>query len=973
MQLALPIAAAAVLLAKKLRDATDRDKRREAILDEVCSVIVAAAVAAACRRLKLDRPLQLQYRELFNTPVLRLHALRDAVVEQMEAGLAGQPGGLMMLPSFVDVLPSGHERGDCYAIDLGGTNLRVAHVRLGEDRGSTEAMHIREWCVPPEHFDTDRGTLLRFVARCTAEVVREHCPGGGGPQSRPVIGFCFSFPVEQTALDNGKVLVWTKNFRGSYLLGQDVVAALRSELAAEGLPGAVVPAVMNDTVATLVSLRYREPHTALGIILGTGTNCAYLERVAAIGKLPAGFRPRTPSMVVNTEWADLASAHLPSCTEDLWVDCSSTHPGFGLFEKQVSGLYLGEVARRILLRLAEQVDLFGSGVPGLLARHNRLDTAHLAAVDEDDSPELSGVAAVLEGVLGVRGTSRQQRQTVQEVCQLVCLRSARLCAAAIAGVLKRIGHPGGSGTAGQDVPVPCVVVAVDGSVFAKYPKYRQRLGAALADVCGQAAAASIEMQLAQDGSVLGTAGQSSKGVRAKKLLGFNAVDLSNKEAQIGVVEDVLEGEAGAQPLLVVRAQCAGQAGAGSREEHFIPYVPQIVPRVDLVAGVVYVQPPRGLLELGRQQAQLDYLRQELEPFTRPKPLSVLERMGLHTMPTSAQLVAAGRRDLSDAVKEAGGFLEVAQALGLRSQRKPAGYWEDGMNLDQELTLFVAAHWSKFKDPESHQSYWYNQITHRVSWEEPVLPQRIEIDDEGGYIMTEAEEDRVMPSRSAVHSAGRYDLHHAIMSHGGYLETGQELDRRPSWPPSQHLDSLSTLRQELRGFLSETRLAIVKRGGISATAAALGWATHRRRRHEWDDAAVVANELRQFIWNTQFPTAAQDGHATQQGKQRRAIAAGSAAQQRHKHSRTEPLPAGAKMPTHRQLAEAERLDLRYALQQHGSAKIAGMLGIETSTRGAHRRTPLREEGAPATDGNATGIAEEDSRSTSSPAGKSPLEE
>lgn len=60
-------------------------------------------------------------------------------------------------------------------------------------------------------------------------------------------------------------------------------------------------------------------------------------------------------------------------------------------------------------------------------------------------------------------------------------------------------------------------------------------------------------------------------------------------------------------------------------------------------------------------------RQELEPFTRPKPLSVLERMGLHTMPTSAQLVAAGRRDLSDAVKEAGGFLEVAQ-VGSRRGR-----------------------------------------------------------------------------------------------------------------------------------------------------------------------------------------------------------------------------------------------------------------------------------------------------------------
>lgn len=37
----------------------------------------------------------------------------------------------MMLPSYVDVLPSGRERGDCYAIDLGGTNLRVGGWVVG--------------------------------------------------------------------------------------------------------------------------------------------------------------------------------------------------------------------------------------------------------------------------------------------------------------------------------------------------------------------------------------------------------------------------------------------------------------------------------------------------------------------------------------------------------------------------------------------------------------------------------------------------------------------------------------------------------------------------------------------------------------------------------------------------------------------------------------------------------------------------
>lgn len=132
---------------------------------------VVAAVAAATSPPRLPQPhlppspaWLLQYRELFDTPVERLLALRDALVEQMEAGLDGkvrprhrpspllrlawpvcvlnaavygcswahsagccilQEGGLMMLPSYVDVLPSGRERGDCYAIDLGGTNLRV--------------------------------------------------------------------------------------------------------------------------------------------------------------------------------------------------------------------------------------------------------------------------------------------------------------------------------------------------------------------------------------------------------------------------------------------------------------------------------------------------------------------------------------------------------------------------------------------------------------------------------------------------------------------------------------------------------------------------------------------------------------------------------------------------------------------------------------------------------------------------------
>ena len=130
-------------------------------------------------------------------------------------------------------------------------------------------------------------------------------------------------------------------------------------------------------------------------------------------------------------------------------------------------------------RLAEQAQLFGAAVPALLTRHYGFTTAHLAAIDEDASTDLAGVAEVLEQALGIRSASWQQRHTAQEVCRLVCLRSARLCAAAIAVVLKRSGHPCGGGgggggpssSSGSSSP-PKVVVAVDGSVFTKYRQYR---------------------------------------------------------------------------------------------------------------------------------------------------------------------------------------------------------------------------------------------------------------------------------------------------------------------------------------------------------------------------------------------------------------------------------------------------------------------------------------------------------------------
>ena len=69
----------------------------------------------------------------------------------------------------------------------------------------------------------------------------------------------------------------------------------------------------------------------------------------------------------------------------------------------------------------------------------------------------------------------------------------------------------------------------------------------------------------------------------------------------------------------------------------------------------------------------------------------------------------------------------------------------------------------------------------MQWEQPQEPETIPLDDAGSVIFVDDDADRVMPSRSAVLAAGRFDLHHGIMYQGGYQETAKVLDRPHTWP------------------------------------------------------------------------------------------------------------------------------------------------------------------------------------------------
>ena len=97
---------------------------------------------------------------------------------------------------------------------------------------------------------------------------------------------------------------------------------------------------------------------------------------------------------------------------------------------------------------------------------------------------------------------------------------------------------------------------------------------------------------------------------------------------------------------------------------------------------------------------------------------------------------------------------------------------------QELSLFIAANWMELPDAEEGEPYYHNTITGRSQWVEPQPPTKFLLDDEGTMLLAEDEQDRVMPSRKDVTSAGRYDLHHAIVYHGGYRAVSRRTARAP---------------------------------------------------------------------------------------------------------------------------------------------------------------------------------------------------
>lgn len=433
----------------------------------------------------------------------------------MDEGLKRDSAGreyMPMIPAYVTKIPSGKEKGLYLAADLGGTNFRVCSITLKGDH--TFTIEQEKARIPDDLMKQSTAEeLFAYLAKKVKVFLDEHHGDLGEDTDKLKLGFTFSFPVDQTSINRGKLIRWTKGFDLPDCVGKDIVELFQQEL--DKISARVhIAALANDTVGTLLSRAYSNnpkvtnANTVIGCIFGTGTNGAYFEAVDKIPKLGKDQIPEGATrMAINTEWGsfDNTLKILPSSKYDEQIDAETSNKGYHLFEKRISGMFLGELVRIILVDLFKQGFIFqdlyaqrGGSLPHRLAEAWQLSSEVLSYLQIDDSTDLKMSGLILENNLRLP-TTKEERLVIQTITQTVTTRAARLSAIPLAAIVSRASEQYIDDE--KDFEVGC-----DGSVVEFYPGFQDKIKEAISLIDPlMGSKKKVHLRIAKDGSGVGAA------------------------------------------------------------------------------------------------------------------------------------------------------------------------------------------------------------------------------------------------------------------------------------------------------------------------------------------------------------------------------------------------------------------------------------------------------------------------------------
>jgi len=378
----------------------------------------------------------------------------------MEAGLANEKSSLLMLPSYLGVIPETPPEGEVIAIDAGGTNLRIALVRFAPDAAPI-IERFEKYRLPGSDGAVTKDEFFNSIAGNIGDMTADS----------DKVGFCFSFPCEIGADRDGKILWFDKEVKVDGSAGAHIGVELNAAFAKIDKEPLEVT-VLNDTAAALIGavLAHRVSGMGgyIGLIYGTGSNICY-------------YDPEM-KMLINTEAGGYGGFRQSVC--DMEIDAESDAPGAQRLEKMVSGAYFSTVALKAA-RLAAREGIFSTETRGSINGLEQLDAVTIDAfMRAGGSPETE---------LGSLCATEEDAEVLYEILDGLYERAAKLVAIAITAVLIRCG---------ATAEKPGYIVA-EGSSFRKGFRFRERFESYIPAFSG--GEKPYELVLADDHALIGAA------------------------------------------------------------------------------------------------------------------------------------------------------------------------------------------------------------------------------------------------------------------------------------------------------------------------------------------------------------------------------------------------------------------------------------------------------------------------------------
>jgi len=169
------------------------------------------------------------------------------------------------------------------------------------------------------------------------------------------------------------------------------------------------------------------------------------------------------------------------------VDEDTPNRGKQIFEKMISGMYLGELCRLAIRKMVEEGDLF-KACPSRAQALSEPHSFHSKHASESESGSDADVQEMLKR-FGLEGASEEDIADVRRVCKAIARRSARLVACGVVACLESSGRTSPSS------------ICVDGSVYKLSPYFKHNLLSAISELTP----VEVSSHQALDGSGLGAA------------------------------------------------------------------------------------------------------------------------------------------------------------------------------------------------------------------------------------------------------------------------------------------------------------------------------------------------------------------------------------------------------------------------------------------------------------------------------------